>query len=110
MLNPKLVVVALLGASSLAPLAAAAVATCSGHGVQVQVLGSGGPELEDKRAASSYLVWQDARPRILVDSGSEVMSDLKNMLIFATFRPATTFGRPTAGRAILSFSKIQVKG
>jgi hypothetical protein len=44
------------------------------------------------------------------DSGSEVMSDLKNMLIFATFRPATTFGRPTAGRAILAFSKIQVKG
>ena len=44
------------------------------------------------------------------DSSSEVMSDLKNMLIFATFRPATTFGRPTAGRAILAFSKIQVKG
>jgi ribonuclease BN (tRNA processing enzyme) len=37
--------------------------------VQVQVLGSGGPELEDKRASSSYLVWQDGRPRILIDSG-----------------------------------------
>lgn len=37
--------------------------------MQVQILGSGGPELEDKRASSSYLVWQDARPRILIDSG-----------------------------------------
>jgi hypothetical protein len=46
-------------------------------------------------------------------SGGEngaVLSELKNMLIFATFRPATSFGRPTAGRAILAFSKIQVKG
>ena len=39
-----------------------------------------------------------------------LLSELKNMLIFATFRPATSFGRPTAGRAILAFSKIQVKG
>ena len=44
------------------------------------------------------------------ESGSEALSELKNMLIFATFRPATSFGRPTAGRAILAFSKIQVKG
>lgn len=69
MRNPKLAVLALLCASSLAPVAAGADATCSGQGVQVQVLGSGGPELEDKRASSSYLVWQDARPRILIDSG-----------------------------------------
>lgn len=39
-----------------------------------------------------------------------VLSELKNMLIFATFRPATSFGRPTVGRAVLAFSKIQVKG
>jgi ribonuclease BN (tRNA processing enzyme) len=60
---------ALLWASSLAPVASATGATCSGRGVQVQVLGSGGPEMEDKRASSSYLVWQDGRPRILIDSG-----------------------------------------
>jgi ribonuclease BN (tRNA processing enzyme) len=35
----------------------------------VQVLGSGGPELQDKRASSSYLVWQDGRARVLVDAG-----------------------------------------
>ena len=44
------------------------------------------------------------------ENGSEVLTELKNILIFATFRPATSFGRPTAGRAILAFSKIQVKG
>jgi ribonuclease BN (tRNA processing enzyme) len=68
MLNPKPAILALLCASSFVPVVAAA-ATCSGHGVQVQVLGSGGPELEDGRASSSYLVWQDGRPRILIDSG-----------------------------------------
>jgi hypothetical protein len=53
---------------------------------------------------------QDYRILSGADSPSPVLSDLKNMLIFATFRPATSFGRPTAGRAILAFSKIQVRG
>lgn len=44
------------------------------------------------------------------ESGDATLSNLKNMLIFATFRPATSFGRPTSGRTILAFSKIQVKG
>jgi len=42
---------------------------CGTAPVQVQVLGSGGPELADKRASSSYLVWIDGRPRVLVDIG-----------------------------------------
>jgi ribonuclease BN (tRNA processing enzyme) len=42
---------------------------CGSQGVAVQVLGSGGPELQDKRASSSYLVWQDGRARVLVDAG-----------------------------------------
>ena len=53
---------------------------------------------------------QDYRVLSGGEDGNEVLSELKNMLIFATFRPATSFGRPTAGRAILAFSKIQVKG
>jgi hypothetical protein len=40
----------------------------------------------------------------------ELLPQLKNMLIFTTFRPATSMGRPTSGRAVLSFSKISVKG
>jgi ribonuclease BN (tRNA processing enzyme) len=43
--------------------------TCGGEGVAVQVLGSGGPELQDKRASSSYLVWQNGEARVLVDAG-----------------------------------------
>jgi hypothetical protein len=35
---------------------------------------------------------------------------LENMLIFTVFHPATAFGRPTSGRAVLSFSNINVKG
>ena len=50
--------------------------------------------------------------RILSDEGTspDLLPQVKNMLIFTTFRPATAFGRPTTGRAILSFSKISVKG
>jgi ribonuclease BN (tRNA processing enzyme) len=43
--------------------------SCGSHGVAVQVLGSGGPELQDKRASSSYLIWQDGQARVLVDAG-----------------------------------------
>ena len=43
--------------------------SCGAHGVALQVLGSGGPELQDKRASSSYLIWQDGRPRVLIDAG-----------------------------------------
>ena len=44
-------------------------ATCSGQGIEVQVLGSGGPETQDQRASSSYVIWLDGRSRVLVDSG-----------------------------------------
>lgn len=50
--------------------------------------------------------------RVLSDSeDSPTMTpELKNMLIFTVFRPATALGRPTTGRAVLYFSKINVKG
>ena len=54
--------------------------------------------------------------RILSDSETTatVLPDIKkDMLIFTTFttfRPAMSMGRPTPGRAVLSFSKISVKG
>jgi len=35
----------------------------------VQVLGSGGPDLRDKRASSSYLVWENGRSLVLIDAG-----------------------------------------
>jgi hypothetical protein len=50
--------------------------------------------------------------RILSDSNDseEVLPRVKQMLIFTTFRPALSMGRPTPSRAVLSFSKISVKG
>ena len=51
------------------PGPAALAQTCGVQGVAVQVLGSGGPELQDKRASSSYLVWEDGQALVLVDAG-----------------------------------------
>jgi hypothetical protein len=50
--------------------------------------------------------------RILSDpeSSKNVLPEVKRMLIFTTFRPALSMGRPTASRAVLSFSRISVKG
>ena len=35
----------------------------------LQVLGSGGPEMSDGRASTSYLVWQNGKAIVLVDAG-----------------------------------------
>jgi len=43
---------------------------CDPDGVWLQVLGSGGPELDDGRASSSYVIWHDGKARILVDMGA----------------------------------------
>jgi hypothetical protein len=50
--------------------------------------------------------------RILSDpqGQKDLPTEVKNMLIFTTFRPATYLGKPTSGRAVLSFSKISVRG
>ena len=48
---------------------AAIAEPCTGKGVELQVLGSGGPEMQTKRASSGYLVWRDGKARVLVDSG-----------------------------------------
>ncbi len=42
--------------------------------------------------------------------GSQYSTQLDSVMIFTTFRPATSFGRPTVGRAVLSFAKINVRG
>lgn len=40
----------------------AAAQSCGAQGVAVQVLGSGGPELQDKRAMSMYQLIRQANP------------------------------------------------
>jgi ribonuclease BN (tRNA processing enzyme) len=61
----------LLTALTIAALSPCSVPAheCRGSGVELQILGSGGPELEDRRASSSYLLWRDHKPVVLVDSG-----------------------------------------
>jgi hypothetical protein len=53
---------------------------------------------------------QDYRILSSPKDSEALLPEVKNMLIFTTFRPATSMGRPTSGRAVLSFSKISVKG
>jgi len=62
----RLIVIFLL---SCAFLRSTEAQPCGTQGVAVQVLGSGRPELQDKRASSSYLVWEDGRARVIVDAG-----------------------------------------
>jgi hypothetical protein len=53
---------------------------------------------------------QDYRVLSQPSDAKDVLPELKNLLIFTTFRPALSMGRPIAGRAVISFSKISVKG
>jgi hypothetical protein len=53
---------------------------------------------------------QDYRILSKPDELADLPHPVKNMLIFTTFRPATWLGTPRPGTAILSFSKISVKG
>ncbi len=59
----------LLAAVLLATTPVSSAQPCNGAGVALQVLGSGGPELQTKRASSSYLIWIDGKARVLVDAG-----------------------------------------
>ncbi len=43
-------------------------AACN-QGLALQVLGSGGPTLEQRRASSGYLIWVDGHARVLLDAG-----------------------------------------
>ena len=53
---------------------------------------------------------QDYRILSDTENSKDVLPQVKRMLIFTTFRPALSMGRPTPSRAVLSFSKISVKG
>jgi hypothetical protein len=54
--------------------------SCGATGLAVQVLGSGGPELQDKRASTSYLIWDHGRARVMVDAGVAARSVLERAM------------------------------
>ncbi|WP_372655616.1 MBL fold metallo-hydrolase, partial [Halobacteriovorax sp.] len=45
------------------------LAQCQSHNVRLQILGSGGPELDDGRNSSSYIIWYKNKARVLIDTG-----------------------------------------
>ncbi len=51
-------------------IAATTYAACSASGVQLQVLGSGGPGDSMGRASSAYILWVNGESKVLVDAGS----------------------------------------
>jgi ribonuclease BN (tRNA processing enzyme) len=69
-------------------------ALSKGKGVEVQVLGSGGPEMQTRRASCSYLIWIEGKARVLIDAGGgsalrfgeagAVMADL-DVILFTHF-------------------------
>lgn len=59
----------LIAVSAVAFSAFALASNCESDRVQLQVLGSGGPELGDQRASTSYLIWLDGKARVMVDAG-----------------------------------------
>ena len=61
-----LIVISFLSACAASP---ATAQSCGATGLAVQVLGSGGPEMQDKRASTSYLIWDRGKARIIVDAG-----------------------------------------
>jgi ribonuclease BN (tRNA processing enzyme) len=54
---------------SMFEVSTAKAQSCGTTGLAVQVLGSGGPELQDKRASTSYVIWDHGRASVIVDAG-----------------------------------------
>jgi len=75
-----------------------AVSSIKGDSLVIEAYVDSNGRVEDYRVLSNPEEPKDLPPQV------------KNMLIFTTFRPATFMGRPTAGKAVLSFSKVSVKG
>jgi ribonuclease BN (tRNA processing enzyme) len=65
-LKALLIIASLVSASGAT---SASAQSCGATGIAVQVLGSGGPESQDKRASTSYLIWQNGKARIILDAG-----------------------------------------
>lgn len=63
------IALAVLVALCAPPGFAADASYCGDEGVWLQVLGSGGSEIDDQRSAASYLVWHNENARLMVDAG-----------------------------------------
>jgi hypothetical protein len=70
-----------------------------------------GPELQQSVFGTTLSAMRKDY-KILSDPGEsqELLPQVRRMLIFTTFRPAMSMGRPISSRAVLSFSRISVRG
>ena len=68
MLRPIVVLAVLACLLAVRPARAA----CGETGMQLQILGSGGPGASAGRASAGYLVWMDGVGRVLVDAGGGI--------------------------------------
>lgn len=80
-----------------APFGLGSSGTANGDAVLVEAVIDAHGRVQDYRVLNS-------------SAGSELSPEMKNALIFTQFRPATSFGLPTSGRVVISFSNINVGG
>jgi len=59
----------LISASLVGAHSTVAEQVCGDTGVWVQILGAGGPEIDDQAGGPSYLIWHDNKARALIDTG-----------------------------------------
>ena len=48
------------------------MAACQASGLQIQVLGSGGPGASSGRASTGYLLWLNGQSKVLIDADNAV--------------------------------------
>ena len=65
----KLATTLLFATAILLTTSAQAEQMCGEEGVWVQILGAGGPELDDGQGGPSYIVWDNNKARVLIDAG-----------------------------------------
>lgn len=72
----SLALLALVGCSTQgsasATVAESARLDCSRQALALQVLGSGGPMIDDERASSGYVIWVQGESRLLIDAGGGI--------------------------------------
>lgn len=66
----QMITMVALGMASLAWSLCASANQCTDTSLDVVILGSGGPELSDKRASTGYLVRENGKARFIVDFGA----------------------------------------
>jgi len=68
-INSLPIIMAITATTAFMPLMATAQ-SCQDQNIKLQVLGSGGPQIDDGRSSSSHLIWVDGQATVLVDAGA----------------------------------------